>query len=47
MNLIDLDDDTINADVLGSIGVTTDNLRFNSRTFSPSALLELVVAMLH
>jgi len=41
--LIDLDEDTIDAEVLDSLGVTMDNFRFALGTSSPSALRETVV----
>ena len=38
MDLIDLDEDTIDAEVLDSLGVTMDNFRFALGTSNPSAL---------
>ncbi len=43
MDLIDLDEDTIDAEVLDSLGVTIENLRFALGTSNPSALRETVV----
>ncbi|KAF8997867.1 valosin-containing protein [Cyathus striatus] len=43
MDLIDLDEDTIDAEVLDSLGVTMDNFRFALGTSNPSALRETVV----
>lgn len=43
MDLIDLDEDTIDAEVLDSLGVTMDNFRFALGTFNPSALCETIV----
>jgi len=43
MDLIDLDEDTIEAEVLDSLGVTMDNFRFALGTSNPSALRETVV----
>lgn len=43
MDLIDLDEDTINAEVLDSLGVTLENFRFTLGTSEPSALRETVV----
>jgi transitional endoplasmic reticulum ATPase len=43
MDLIDLDEDTIDAEVLDSLGVTMDNFRFALGTTNPSALRETVV----
>jgi transitional endoplasmic reticulum ATPase len=43
MNLIDLHADTINAEVLDSLGVTMENMRFALGTLNPSALRETVV----
>ncbi|KAI1794354.1 P-loop containing nucleoside triphosphate hydrolase protein [Ganoderma leucocontextum] len=43
MDLIDLDEDTIDAEVLDSLGVTMDNFRFALDTSNPSALRETVV----
>ena len=43
MNLIDLDEDTIDAEVLDSLGVTMENFRFSLGTSNPSALCETVV----
>ncbi|KAK6972328.1 P-loop containing nucleoside triphosphate hydrolase protein [Favolaschia claudopus] len=40
MDLIDLDEDTIDAEVLESLGVTMDNFRFALGTSNPSALRE-------
>ncbi|KAK7015734.1 transitional endoplasmic reticulum ATPase TER94 [Favolaschia claudopus] len=38
MDLVDLDEDTIDAEVLDSLGVTMDNFRFALGTSNPSAL---------
>lgn len=43
MDLIDLDEDTIDAEVLDSLGVTMDNFRFALGTSNPSALREVAV----
>ncbi|KAJ7257010.1 hypothetical protein C8J57DRAFT_1721296 [Mycena rebaudengoi] len=43
MDLIDLDEDTIDAEVLDSLGVTMDNFRFALGTSNPSALRKTVV----
>ena len=43
MNLIDLDEDTIDAEVLDSLGVTMENFQFSLGTSNPSALCETVV----
>ncbi|KAI6042473.1 P-loop containing nucleoside triphosphate hydrolase protein [Pisolithus marmoratus] len=43
MDLIDLDEDTIDAEILDSLGVTMDNFRFALGTSNPSALRETVV----
>ncbi|KAK6984263.1 transitional endoplasmic reticulum ATPase TER94 [Favolaschia claudopus] len=43
MDLIDLDEDTIDAEVLHSLGVNMDNFRFALGTSNPSALRETVV----
>lgn len=43
MDLIDLDEDTIDAEVLDSLGVTMDNFRFALGSSNPSALRETVV----
>jgi transitional endoplasmic reticulum ATPase len=43
MDLIDLDEDTIDAEVLDSLGVTMDNFRFALGISNPSALRETVV----
>ena len=43
MDLIDLDEDTIDAEVLDSLGVTMENFRFALGTNNPSALRETVV----
>lgn len=43
MDLIDLDEDTIDAEVLDSLGVTMDNFRFSLGVSNPSALRETVV----
>ena len=43
MDLIDLDEETIDAEVLDSLGVTMDNFRFALGTSNPSALRETVV----
>ncbi|KAJ7263192.1 P-loop containing nucleoside triphosphate hydrolase protein [Mycena haematopus] len=43
MDLIDLDEDTIDAEVLDSLGVTMDNFCFALETSNPSALRETVV----
>jgi len=43
MDLIDLDDDTIDAQVLDSLAVTMENFRFALGKSSPSALRETVV----
>ena len=41
--MIDLDEDTIDAEVLDSLGVTMDNFRFALGVSNPSALRETVV----
>ena len=41
--MIDLDEDTIDAEVLDSLGVTMDNFRFALGASNPSALRETVV----
>jgi transitional endoplasmic reticulum ATPase len=43
MDLIDLEEDTIDAEVLDSLGVTMDNFRFALGASNPSALRETVV----
>lgn len=43
MDLIDLEEDTIDAEVLDSLGVTMDNFRFALGISNPSALRETVV----
>ncbi|KAJ7254001.1 VCP protein [Mycena haematopus] len=43
MDLIDLDEDTIDAEVLDSLGVTMDNFRFALGTSNPSVLRKTVV----
>ena len=43
MDLIDLDEDTIDAEVLDALGVTMENFRFALGTSNPSALRETVV----
>lgn len=43
MDLIDLDEDTIDAEVLDSLGVTMENFRFALGSTNPSALRETVV----
>jgi len=43
MDLIDLDEDTIDAEVLDSLGVTMENFRFALGASNPSALRETVV----
>ncbi|KAK4057691.1 AAA ATPase cdc48 [Microbotryomycetes sp. JL221] len=43
MDMIDLDEDTIDAEVLDSLGITMDNFRFALGTSNPSALRETVV----
>ncbi|KAI8056032.1 AAA ATPase [Syncephalis plumigaleata] len=43
MDLIDLEDETIDAEVLDSLAVTMDNFRFALGTSNPSALRETVV----
>jgi transitional endoplasmic reticulum ATPase len=43
MDLIDLEEDTIDAEVLDSLGVTIENMRFALSTSNPSALCETVV----
>ncbi|KZV93966.1 P-loop containing nucleoside triphosphate hydrolase protein [Exidia glandulosa HHB12029] len=43
MDLIDLDEDTIDAEVLDALGVTMDNFRFALGVSNPSALSETVV----
>ena len=40
MDLIDLDEDTIDAEVLDFLGVTMDNFRFALGTSNPSTLHE-------
>ena len=43
MDLIDLDEDSIDAEVLDSLGVTMENFRFSLGVSNPSALRETVV----
>ncbi|RCN27695.1 hypothetical protein ANCCAN_26570, partial [Ancylostoma caninum] len=43
MELIDLEDDTIDAEVLNSLAVSMENFRFAMGKSSPSALRETVV----
>src|ERR1700736_6477445 len=43
LELIDLDEDTIDAEVLDSLGVTMENFRFALGTSNPSALRETVI----
>ncbi len=43
MDLIDLDEDTIDAEVLDSLGVTMENFRFALGTSNPSAIREVSV----
>jgi len=43
MDLIDLDEDTIDAEVLDALGVTMDNFRFALGASNPSALREVAV----
>lgn len=43
MDLIDLDEDTIDAEVLDSLGVTMENFRFALGASNPSALREVAV----
>ena len=43
MDLIDLEEDTIDAEVLDSLGVTMENFRFALGASNPSALRETVV----
>jgi transitional endoplasmic reticulum ATPase len=43
MDLVDLDEDTIDAEVLDSLSVTMENRRFALSTSNPSALCETVV----
>lgn len=43
MDLIDLDEDTIDVEVLDSLGVTMDNFRFSLGASNPSALRETAV----
>lgn len=43
MDLIDLEEDTIDAEVLDSLGVTMENFRFALSVSNPSALRETVV----
>ena len=45
MDLIDLDEDTIDAEVLDSLGVTIDNFRFALGPSNPSALRETVLEL--
>jgi transitional endoplasmic reticulum ATPase len=47
MDLIDLDEDTIDAEVLDSLGVTMDNFRFALGASNPSALRETVIETPH
>jgi transitional endoplasmic reticulum ATPase len=42
MDLIDLDEDTIDAEVLDSLGVTVDNFRFTFGVYDTSTLQETV-----
>ncbi|KAJ3515848.1 hypothetical protein NLJ89_g1502 [Agrocybe chaxingu] len=46
MDLIDLDEDTVDAEVLDSLGVAMDNFRFALGSSNPSALHEAVVEVL-
>jgi transitional endoplasmic reticulum ATPase len=43
MDLIDLEEDTIDAEVLDSLGDTIENMRFTLSTSNPSALCETIV----
>ncbi|KAJ9103896.1 AAA ATPase cdc48 [Naganishia friedmannii] len=43
MDLIDLDEDTIDAEVLDSLGVTMDNFRYALGVSNPSALRETII----
>ncbi|CAB0011225.1 unnamed protein product [Nesidiocoris tenuis] len=43
MDVIDLEDDTIDAEVLNSLAITMDNFRFALKRSTPSALRETVV----
>ena len=43
MDLIDLDEDTIDAEVLDSLGVTMENFRYALGVSNPSALRERIV----
>ncbi|KAJ5648097.1 hypothetical protein N7490_004469 [Penicillium lividum] len=43
MDLIDLDEDTIDAEVLDSLGVTMENFRYSLGVSNPSALREVAV----
>ena len=43
MDLVDLDEDTIDAEVLDSLSVTMENMRFALGISNPSALRETVV----
>ena len=43
MDLINLDEETIDAEVLDSLGVTMENMRFALSTSNPSALRETIV----
>lgn len=43
MDLIDLDKETINAEVLEFLGVTMENMQFTISTSNPSALRETIV----
>src|SRR5258705_11203835 len=45
MDLIDLDEDTIDAEVLDSLGVTMDNFWFALGTSNPSAFRETVIML--
>ena len=47
MDLIDLEDDTIDAEVLDSLAVTMENFRFAMGKSTPSALRETVVEVPH
>ena len=43
MDVIDLEEDTIDAEILASLAVTQDNFRFALNQSNPSALRETVV----
>jgi len=46
MDLIDLDEETIDAEVLNSLGITMENMRFTLSTSNPSALCKTIIQVL-